>query len=170
MREPGTENTTPWHQDQPYWAIRGWQVSTVWVPLDPIDRETGSLEYVAGSHRWPPHSPQKFGTGQRYSGVTLPSLPDIEAIRAQGTAEILKFGMEVGDALVFQAMIVHGSPGNQHSSFRRRAWATRWIGDDVRFIVDKTREWGFPVGYDPGLKDGDEMESEYYPVCWRKTK
>ncbi|KXS10543.1 hypothetical protein M427DRAFT_36928 [Gonapodya prolifera JEL478] len=91
MREPGTESRTPWHQDQPYWSISGWQ----------------------------------FGTGERYAGNSLPTLPDIEAQRSKGELDILKFGMEVGDALVFQAMIVHGSPGNQHATARRRAWATR---------------------------------------------
>ncbi|NKB56406.1 MAG: hypothetical protein GKS00_08725 [Alphaproteobacteria bacterium] len=26
VKEPGTENRTRWHNDQPYWAIRGWDV------------------------------------------------------------------------------------------------------------------------------------------------
>ncbi|KXS10506.1 PhyH-domain-containing protein [Gonapodya prolifera JEL478] len=167
MREPGTESRTPWHQDQPYWSISGWQVCSVWIPLEPIDKETGSLEYIGGSHRWSAHSPQKFGTGERYAGNSLPTLPDIDAQRSKGELDILKYGMEVGDALVFQAMIVHGSPGNQHSTARRRAWATRWIGDDIRWINDQEREWGFPIGYDPGLKHGDKLVHEhYFPVCW----
>ncbi len=26
VKEPATENSTRWHNDQPYWAVRGWKV------------------------------------------------------------------------------------------------------------------------------------------------
>ena len=50
VKEPGTEEPTPWHNDQPYWTVEGWQVASLWIPLDPVARENG-VEYVAGSHR-----------------------------------------------------------------------------------------------------------------------
>lgn len=34
VKEPGTRERTPWHQDQPYWAVSGWQVCSIWLPLD----------------------------------------------------------------------------------------------------------------------------------------
>jgi ectoine hydroxylase-related dioxygenase (phytanoyl-CoA dioxygenase family) len=56
VKEPGASERTPWHQDQPYWAISGYQVCSVWLPLDPISEEI-SVEYVCGSHRWPEFNP-----------------------------------------------------------------------------------------------------------------
>jgi hypothetical protein len=40
---------TPWHQDQPYYNIDGFQTASFWIPLDPVPRES-TLEFVAGSH------------------------------------------------------------------------------------------------------------------------
>ena len=42
-KEPGTVKPTPWHQDQPYWAVKGWQVTTLWIALDTIDRDNGAV-------------------------------------------------------------------------------------------------------------------------------
>ena len=52
VKEPGTPQPTRWHNDQPYWPVRGWPVMSFWLPLDPVTRESGALSFVAGSHRW----------------------------------------------------------------------------------------------------------------------
>jgi ectoine hydroxylase-related dioxygenase (phytanoyl-CoA dioxygenase family) len=52
VKEPGTAHPTPWHQDQPYWPVRGWQITSVWIALDKIDRSNGAVEFIAGSHKW----------------------------------------------------------------------------------------------------------------------
>ncbi len=31
VKEPGTAHPTPWHQDQPYWPVTGWQITSVWI-------------------------------------------------------------------------------------------------------------------------------------------
>ncbi|MBT7181961.1 MAG: hypothetical protein HN810_08170, partial [Acidiferrobacteraceae bacterium] len=61
-KEPGTPNRTRWHNDQPYWAMRGWQVLSFWIALDPVTVDSGALEFVSGSHRWGRwFQPQAFG-------------------------------------------------------------------------------------------------------------
>ena len=62
VKEPGTAARTPWHQDQPYWAVSGRQVCSLWLPLDPVP-ENVSVEYVRGSHGWPEYSPYHFADG-----------------------------------------------------------------------------------------------------------
>ncbi len=161
VKEPGTAERTPWHQDQPYWAVAGRQVCSLWLPLDPIPEET-CVEYVAGSHDWPAFSPYHFVDGTPYEGTGLPPLPDIEAQRKRH--EILRFSLAPGDCLVFQAMIVHGAPGNA-SAQRRRALATRWTGDDARYCI-RPGEMAIPTR-DPGLKHGDPMDCADFPVIWR---
>lgn len=161
VKEPGTAERTPWHQDQPYWAVAGRQVCSLWVPFDPVAEET-CVEYVAGSHAWPEFSPYHFADGTAYAGTGLPPLPDIEAERDRH--RILRFALEPGDCLVFQAMIVHGAPGNR-SQHRRRALATRWTGDDARYCV-RPGEVAIPTS-DPGLSHGDIMDCDLFPVIWR---
>ena len=53
VKEPGTRQRTPWHQDQPYYNIDGSQTVSFWIPLDPVPRES-TLEFVARSPGAPP--------------------------------------------------------------------------------------------------------------------
>lgn len=163
VKEPGTPVATPWHQDQPYWAVSGQQVASIWLPLDPVASES-SLKYVRGSHRWGAHNPHNFIDNTPYEGTGLPELPDIEARR--GEYEILGWDMEPGDCLVFQGMIVHGAGGNADLAHRRRALATRWTGDDARYEV-RNGQVAIPTS-DPGLEHGELMDCEDFPVIWRR--
>jgi ectoine hydroxylase-related dioxygenase (phytanoyl-CoA dioxygenase family) len=165
VKEPGTSERTPWHQDQPYWAVRGRQVASIWLPLDPVGRDS-AVQYVRGSHLWPEHNPHHFIDDSPYQGSGLPELPDIDA--ASDEHELLSWDLEPGDCIVFHAMIVHGAPGNRSTRHRRRAWATRWTGDDACY-AGRAGEIGYPP-FDPGLKDGDPMDSDYFPVIWHKQR
>ncbi|MGE0724129.1 MAG: phytanoyl-CoA dioxygenase family protein [Alphaproteobacteria bacterium] len=164
VKEPLTEERTPWHQDQPYWAVDGVQVCSIWLPFDPVAAES-SVEYVAGSHRWNRRfNPQHFADGSPYPGTGLPPLPDIEAMRA--TLDIRRFDLAPGDCLVFQAMIVHGAPGNRLAA-RRRALATRWMGDDARFS-HRPGKVSIPTS-DPGLAHGAPMDCAHFPRIWPRA-
>jgi ectoine hydroxylase-related dioxygenase (phytanoyl-CoA dioxygenase family) len=35
VKEPGTRQPTPWHQDQPYYNVAGAQNVSFWIPVDP---------------------------------------------------------------------------------------------------------------------------------------
>ena len=162
VKEPGTAEKTPWHQDQPYWAVRGRQVCSIWLPLDPVGRDT-CVRYVAGSHEWPEYNPHHFADDSAYAGTGLPELPDIDA--GPDAYDIRSFAVEPGDCIVFSAMTVHGAPGNASATTRRRAYATRWCGDDARYHV-RPGECAIPTR-DPGLKDGDHLDCADFPVIWR---
>ena len=162
VKEPGTAEKTPWHQDQPYWAVSGRDVCSIWLPLDPVGRES-CVQYVAGSHLWPEHNPHHFADNSPYAGTGLPELPDIDADR--GAYDIRTFDVQPGDGIVFQGMIVHGAPGNASADTRRRAYATRWCGDDARYCV-RDGECAIPTR-DPGLKDGDHLDCADFPIVWR---
>jgi len=164
VKEPGTAESTPWHQDQPYWAVSGRQVVSIWLPLDFVSRDS-SLKYVKGSHLWGAHNPHNFIDNSPYQGTGLPELPDVDANREK--YEILGWDMKPGDCLVFQGMIVHGSDGNASLKNRRRAFATRWTGDDARFDV-RSGDVAIPTS-DPGLQHGDPMDCDDFPVIWSRA-
>lgn len=162
VKEPGTAERTPWHQDQPYWAVAGRQVVSIWLALDPVPLES-AVEYVRGSHATgQAYRPAHFADGTDYRDRALPRMPDIDANRA--AYDIVRYPMEPGDCLVFQAMIIHGAPGNASGTLRRRALSTRWTGDDARY-VRPAGEVAIPTS-DPGLAQGDPMDCALFPRVW----
>ena len=166
VKEPGTNDPTPWHHDQPYYPVDGEQVVSIWMPLDPVDRRT-AVEFVAGSHRWGRwFAPRFFASGAIYydvEGSIFEDIPDIEADRDEH--EILGWAMEPGDAIVFHALTLHGAPGN-HTANRRRAYSTRWLGEDARYATRPGEISPQIEGH--GLSPGDSMECESFPVVWRR--
>jgi ectoine hydroxylase-related dioxygenase (phytanoyl-CoA dioxygenase family) len=165
VKEPGTEQRTPWHQDQPYWAVSGRQVCALWLALDDVAAES-SVEFVTGSHLWNVEfNPQHFADGSGYEGTGLPPLPDIEARR--DAYPIVSFAVQAGDCVAFNAMTVHGASGNRSQARRRRAVSTRWCGDDARYKV-RPGEVAVP-SRDPGLADGDRLDCEMFPRVWPRS-
>jgi ectoine hydroxylase-related dioxygenase (phytanoyl-CoA dioxygenase family) len=163
VKEPGAEAPTPWHQDLPYWCVRGHQICSIWLALDPIDATNGTLEFVRGSHLWNRRfQAMDFAFRQNYSAELEP-IPDIDGDRSR--YDILSWELEPGDCIVFQALAVHGSRGNSHSERRRRALSTRWLGDDV--VYREHENVTKPIR-DPGLKDGDPIDCDLFPVIWRR--
>ncbi len=169
VKEPGTAHPTPWHQDQPYWPVRGRQIASVWIALDRVDRSNGAVEFIAGSHDWGvDFRPKPFRKGHeaKFTSSDLTPIPDIDADRSR--YDIKSWEMEAGDCLVFQAMIVHGAPGNLtggHSSpgTRRRGLALRYTGDDVRY---DPRPGTFQFPHTPDLAPGAAMTCELFPQAW----
>ena len=162
VKEPGTENRTPWHHDQPYWTVDGEQVCSIWLPLDPVPRET-CVEFVAGSHLWGKwYTPKNFYDLSDRDGNEGETLPDIDARRDDYT--ILSWELEPGDCIAFHALVVHGAPGNNSRLDRRRALSLRMTGDDARFA----RRDGYmsPPFPDVTLAPGEPMDSETFPVIW----
>lgn len=164
MKEPGAQKRTPWHQDGPYWNVAGFQICSFWLALDRIPKHCG-LEFVRGSHRWQDHNPQHFMDHSPYQDTGLADLPDIEGNRDR--YDIVSFDLEPGDAIVFHASTVHGAPSMQGTG-RRRAYSTRWVGDDAVFIK-KPGERAFPV-QDASLVEGKPLAGADYPVIWGQGK
>jgi ectoine hydroxylase-related dioxygenase (phytanoyl-CoA dioxygenase family) len=163
VKEGGTEQRTPWHQDQPYYNVDGPGVSA-WIPVDHVP-EGGCLELVAGTHRGPWLMPRTFLTGQAkwFPDGTLGELPDIEADR--GAYELRRYDMQPGDAIFFDFLTVHGAPGFPFDG-RRRVLSLRYLSEQARHAP---RRWPtsppFP-GLDAELAPGAPMDHPLFPVVW----
>ena len=129
VKEGGTKQRTPWHQDQPYYNVDGRGVSA-WIPVDPVP-EAGCLELVATSHRGPWLMPRTFlrGEARWFPEGSLAELPDIEADRA--AFDIRRFELEPGDAIFFDFLTVHGAPGFPYPT-RRRILSLRYLSAEAR--------------------------------------
>ncbi|MDG2483318.1 MAG: phytanoyl-CoA dioxygenase family protein [Alphaproteobacteria bacterium] len=160
-KEPGTVDPTPWHVDQTFWPLTGRQVITTWVALDEIDRTSGGVEFVAGSHLWNRMFQPKSFSGDNDVEVQpeFEQMPDIEADRS--AYNIISWDMNPGDILTFNGMTLHGAPGNATSDRRRRGYAVRYSGDDA---VYTPRPSSTPDLMHEDLVAGGPIDSVHYPV------
>lgn len=179
VRSPGSQFATPWHQDEPYWSVEGYDTCTIWMPLVPVKREN-ALAYVPGSHRLDSVFYQynfgnlnpdgKSGVDQvDFSGVAALAFPDIDA-DPEGFG-VVSWDMEPGDCVAFNSRIMHGGSGKLADDCELRVFTTKWLGDDVRI---KFRDCGMDPDHRAimtahGLKPGDRPGTELYPQVWPRT-
>jgi ectoine hydroxylase-related dioxygenase (phytanoyl-CoA dioxygenase family) len=154
---------TPWHQDTCYYNLDGHELIRAWVSPDRVPRDV-SLEVVRGSHLWnvtysplagrdpdldtharemlaearpgePMLGVEAYEDWNYFSGIrdnSLPKVPDIEAHR--DSYDIMGWDYEPGDVILFHGHILHAAGGNIVSKMPRRAHASLWAGDDVRYL------------------------------------
>ncbi|MCB5364156.1 phytanoyl-CoA dioxygenase family protein [Pusillimonas sp. CC-YST705] len=167
VKEPKTQQRTPWHQDQPYYNVEGRQNCSMWISVDPVARAS-TLEFVAGSHLGPWLMPRSFKENQAkwFPEGTLADLPDIEAAREK--YRILGWEIEPGDVVCFHMLTLHGAGGVAEDR-RRRVFSVRFLGDDMRHAP---RPWTTSPEF-PGLVDrlpaGEPMNDSLFPVLWQKS-
>lgn len=168
IKEPGTQEYTPWHQDQPYYVAAGEQTVSIWVPLDPVSTSV-CPHFLAGSHRdGQLYRPRLFKDGRDYdydySDGTYQPVPDIDN-DPSAEARILSWDLQPGDALAFHFRTLHNAPRNEQAT-RRRAVSFRMFGDDARYAERP----GVPsppypkMGLD--LKHGDKLPEGWFPRIW----
>lgn len=170
VKEAGTDAPTPWHQDAPYFPIRGMDCVSIWIALDHVSRDTGAVEYVKGSHRTGKiYAPESFHADYRLENDSLERLPDIDAKRDE--FDLVSWELAPGDCVVHHVRTIHGAPGNSSKVSSRRAIATRWIGDD---IVYETRP-GIPEPMTmsmqdlaPALVEGQAYNGDVFPLIWSR--
>jgi len=108
VKHPGPDTEVVPHQD---WIVADESdrpTMNAWVPLTPVDETTGQMKVLPGSHRWL--------EGLRGS----PSFPtQWEAVYERVRDELMvTVPVEVGQAMVYDIRVLHGTPANQSSSTR----------------------------------------------------
>lgn len=164
VKEPGVDHPTRWHNDQPYWPVRGRNVMSFWLALDHVTADSGRMEFVAGSHNWGRwFQPEAFAPGgAAYErGENYEDMPDIDGQRDQH--RIIGWDMQPGDVIAFHAMAVHAAGGNRTEDRRRRGYTVRYCGDDATYFGGPGPNEGLR---NPTLKTGDPIESAQYPCVW----
>ena len=162
VKEPGTRQRTPWHQDLPYYNVDGRLNASMWFPVDPVTR-AATLEFVAGSHLGPWYMPRSFLDGQarwfpdgrwRSCRTSTPTRSD----------RVIGWELEPGDAVFFHMLTLHAAGGVEGPG-RRRALSVRFLGDDM---VHAPRSWATSPPF-PGLEQElapGPTRSSAVPVLW----
>ena len=166
VKDSGTPNPTPWHNDLPYWPICGRDVISFWMSPDKVCQESGALEFIKGSHKWGTmFQPERFGETAAHDDYErnpdYVDMPNIDATRDD--YDIVTWDLNPGDVCVFHATTVHGAGGNLRSDVRRRGYAVRYVGDDVRYSGRSgTNEHLRNDDYE----DGDVLTGPRFPKVW----
>ena len=175
VRSPGTKFETPWHQDEPYWSIEGYDACTLWMPLVSVKKKN-CLSFVPGSHCFKSVFNQKnFGelTGHPkdqvdFSKVANEDFPDIDADPEH--FGVVNWELQPGDCIAFNGRTMHGGSGKLDNDTSLKVFTTKWMGDDVRI---KFRNYGMDPDFSSvmikkGLKSGDRPSTDMYPLVWSK--
>ena len=162
VKEPGTKQPTPWHQDQPYYNVEGVQNISMWMPVDPVALES-TLEFLAGSHKGGWLMPRTFLTEQAkwFPEGSLSEIPDIEADR--DAFDIRGWALEPGDVVFFHMLTAHHAYGVPGAN-RRRAFSLRFLGDDATHAPRPWRTSPQFDGLEAELPAGAPMEHPLFPV------
>ncbi len=167
VKEPGTTQRTPWHQDLPYYNVDGRLNVSMWFPVDPVPIES-TLEFVAGSHLGPWFMPRSFLDGQAkwFPDGALAELPPVDD--DPDRYRVIRWALEPGDAVFFHMLTLHGAGGV--GDHRRRVLSVRFLGDDM---VHAPRPWvtspPFP-GLEAELAAGAPMDHPLFPVLLDSTQ
>lgn len=162
VKEPGTRQITPWHQDQPYYNVEGRMNCSFWIPADPVSKNA-TLEFIAGSHLGPWLMPRTFMDNQAkwFPEGSLQELPDIEQNRDK--FPVIGWEIEPGDVVCFHMLTLHMARGVEGTQ-RRRVFSVRFLGDDM---IHAPRPWltspDFP-GLAENLPAGVSMEHSLFPI------
>jgi len=167
VKSAGCQIPTPWHHDVTFWPVNVEcrSLVSIWITFDPVARESSGLEFVKGSHRWPERFKAVTPTYDPYMlASSFEEPPDIDENRCD--YDLFSPDMEPGDCLVFNAHVVHGSSSNDSIEQPRRAFSTRWAGDDVVF---ENRTATMPLLWEHGLRDGDPIGGSLFPQVLPET-
>ena len=162
VKEPGTSESTPWHQDSPYYFVDGVQNVSFCSPMDVVT--DASLRCVAGSHSWKKAVlPTRWLTETGFfpndnDYMPVPD-PELEGM------DIKEWQMAPGDAVAFNYGTLHGARGNI-SDQRRRAFSLRFVGDDARY-VERAGPTSPPF---PGheMMPGQVLREDWFPVIYQR--
>lgn len=168
MKEPGTQRATPWHQDIPYYCVSGDQSVSIYIALDDVDEDL-AVRYVRGSHRWGQiFYPKVWLDGNDFNmgdeGYT-DTVPDVDAHPED--YDIVSRPLKAGDTVLFNFKTLHGTTDAVMRK-GRRAFSTRWMGDDIRFL-ERSGETSPPFP-DSGMRNGDRMREDWFPILWRNAR
>jgi len=115
-KPPGvSQSVHPFHQDAVYFPFGPHdQCLGVWIPLDPVSEENGSLSIVPGSHTRPLDK-HELRDGINFGALAASGVEGNEEFHAKA----LDLEMPPGDCLLFSTRLLHRSGGNRTDRHRR---------------------------------------------------
>ena len=177
VKEAGSAARTAFHQDQGYFHVGGADCVAMWTSPDVVTRENGAMGYVPGSQAWGKEfKPNIFVSQMPRKNAQGEDQPDIEG--NEEAYGVVYYETKPGDVIVHNYRTLHGARGNEAGTRRRaaggnisatrgrRALSARYCGDDAYYRLKPSAPPQLHHKHD--LKDGDPLDSDQFPVVWRR--
>jgi phytanoyl-CoA hydroxylase len=113
IKPPRTGKLVPWHQDTPYWDLDGELAPGVWIALDDVDRENGTMSVLPGWHN-KGELPRRDSGGVAFSEEIQP-----DALPADLETDCVEYRLRAGQMAIHHTMIPHTSTPNSSNRYRR---------------------------------------------------
>tara|TARA_Y100000590_G_C15724813_1_gene1014820 strand:- start:1181 stop:2002 length:822 start_codon:yes stop_codon:yes gene_type:complete len=162
--KPPGGKTLGYHQDAAYdeWIIPQTMV-TCWMSLDYSSKETGTLEYIKGSHKWGLQPPR----GEFHSPEDYKKELNIFAKKNNKKIKITYVDVPPGGVAFHHGFTWHGS-GINSSKNHRRAIVAHCIPSDAKF--HPTNSGGTGKIYRKYKKDNsDKLDDRFFPLLWEEN-
>ena len=161
--KPPGGKTLGYHQDAAYddWIVPQ-TMMTCWMSLDDTKKETGTLEYVKGSHEWGLQPPK----GEFHSPEDYKEQLKIFAKKNNKELNIVYVEVPAGGVAFHHGNMWHGS-GINTSNNHRRAIVSHCVPSDAKF--HPTNNGGTAKIYKKYKKeDSDQLPDEFFPLLWKR--
>ncbi len=146
------------HQDDSYqqWVVPP-ELCTCWMALDATSGDGGTIEYVAGSHRWDLGQPaSRFHAPDDYEREMREA-----AARAGVVPEVVGVEVPAGGGVFHHGRIFHGS-GTNSTDAPRRALVSHCMSSEARYHPTNVGQI-----YGRYKRAGStEMDESFFPVLW----
>jgi ectoine hydroxylase-related dioxygenase (phytanoyl-CoA dioxygenase family) len=157
FKEPGG-GPTPWHQDQVYWPLDSDKTITMWMPLEDIGSEPGSMTFASGSHVIP-----------RAADVVISDESETwfnDFVKEHGLPLHTYGAMRAGDATFHAGWTMHRANANSTDRMRK-VMTVIYYADGMRALepdrperANDLRNW---LG---GVTPGELAASQTNPIVW----
>ena len=158
--KPPKTKAVAFHQDSSYMDfLDPPRTVTCWVVLDQTHRDAGTLEYVAGSHRWRlAQIPEGFHAPEDHRALMKRAA--VEA--GEPDSKTVPIEVPAGSCVFHCGEIWHGSGPNVTSDRSRRSIGVHMIQVDAQF---SNRHGGYI--YRRYQRTGDPtLDESYFPILW----
>jgi ectoine hydroxylase-related dioxygenase (phytanoyl-CoA dioxygenase family) len=149
-KEPRTGRATPWHTDADYWEgrfDRSDGIVTVWLAMDPVDRENGCMKVIPGTHHGADHTYTDVDRATNTFPVTI--TPD-----QVDDAKAVYFELAPNHCSLHDARIIHGADANT-SPRRRTGYTMRYFDLSMRMNREDPANQGHKIWLCRGKNLGD---------------
>ncbi len=137
----------PWHQDAPYWNVRGRMPGAIWIAFDDIDQDNGGMCLLPGWHRKGTLARQTDQPGLFNEAIDPAALPtDVDQQKIQ-------YCFPAGSMATHDTMIPHTSEPNASNRWRR-VLVLRYTAADAELGEKNYRDY----------RTGDPMPRQFFLV------
>ena len=160
--KPAGAKSIGYHQDNAYLSwFEPAEICTVWIALDDIEADNGTMELVRGSHRWQHAQPEGDFHAPRDYRAPMVKFADIEGVKP----DIVPVAVPRGSGSIHHGWTWHGSGANIGSS-PRRSLVLHAMSSSAEFVRENFHLGTGPIYSRYARLDSSEMDENYFPIIW----